>query len=260
MKEYICGRDCTLTILQDNTYTAVPFSSETLRVVPLRFTDNDTLLKTQQKVHTYGYEISGCFVSLLTYEETIPLLKLIAERKTFDILIKRGSSKLIYKNVKVKAFELRGRIDDSVYLKIDVQSTNESYIDTWNIQTFDIPWIQKIVMRLRHENWHSDNVDLSGVYAFSFTGDYSGNYFYTLTLHSPLFSHKPIINDSLEPISHACLEIEKILAIDFNELIPMNTMFDTRVADELLVVPSFIVKNAIIFTFQTERDFYQVAL
>ncbi len=260
MLNYVYGRDCTLTILQDNTYTAVPFSSETLRVAPLRFTEKDSLLKTKQKVHMYGYEITGCFVSLLTREETIPLLKLIVERKPFDIIIKRGSSKLIYKNVKVKGFELRGRIDESIYLKIDVQSSKDSYIDSWDSNTVDIAWVQKNVLNLHHENWHSDNVDLTGVYAFTFTGDYSGNYFYTLNLHSPLYSHKPIIKDTLETIGHACVEIGKVLFIDFNELVPMNTMFDVRVADELLVVPSFLIKNAIVFTFQTETDFYQASL
>ena len=56
-----------------------------------------------------GKAITGCVVTRLEYNNILALfLLLFYSNESFDILVDRVCERLIYKNVVIKAFELRG--------------------------------------------------------------------------------------------------------------------------------------------------------
>ena len=204
MNKNICGRDCvatcgclpsfsrgktsTLTLLQDSVYTAIPFTHESLRLERLDYSLSDTLVARRQVRHTVGKTIAGCFVSLLTSDCVVPLFNLLTNRKSFDIIVKRGKNTIVYRNLSVKSFELRGRLDEHIYLRIDVLASRNGYVTGARADVPLLDWEQQSVWHLRRGNWDSDlcRQETGYVYNFCLTGDFTGNSFFELDLSFPL--------------------------------------------------------------------------
>ena len=137
----ISGKRCTLTVAKDDEYFPLPYSEETVRetskgyVLPgvIGKRNRDHFIKT-------GSLIEGCFVTLLDYSCILALFLLFFyENECFDIYADRVFKKIVYKNVCLKGFELRAENGEAFKLRVDIGSTDNSYIAGWpvNMPLFD---------------------------------------------------------------------------------------------------------------------------
>ena len=104
------GRDCTLTIAKDGEFYPLPYSEETVRTVSKGYVLPGCIgRRNREKIVETGKSICGCVVTRLEYNNILALfLLLFYSNESFDILVDRVCERLIYKNVGIKAFELRG--------------------------------------------------------------------------------------------------------------------------------------------------------
>ena len=107
----IQGKSCTLTVAKDGEYYPLPYSEETVRQASKGYALPGCIgRRNREKLVETGKSITGCVVTRLEYNNILALfLLLFYSDDKFDILVDRVCTKLIYKNVSVKEFELRGR-------------------------------------------------------------------------------------------------------------------------------------------------------
>ena len=89
----ILGKDCTLTASKENDYVTLPVTQETIRIESKGFALPCVIGRRNREVNIQsGSAILGCFVS---------------SGDVFDLFISHVVSKLVYRNLGVKSFELR---------------------------------------------------------------------------------------------------------------------------------------------------------
>ena len=103
------GRDCTLTIAKDGEYYPLPYSEETVRQRSKGYFLPAVIGKrNREKFVATSLVIEGCFVTRLDYSCILALFLLLFKNdiESFDLYADRIFEKIIYKNIKVKNFEL----------------------------------------------------------------------------------------------------------------------------------------------------------
>jgi len=76
----IHGSECKLSIYYNETFTPIPYCTETLRSSDLVYSLDETVGDKKRVVnHKYGSEIAGCFVTRLTKDCIIPLFKIVTD-------------------------------------------------------------------------------------------------------------------------------------------------------------------------------------
>ena len=124
----IQGKSCTLTVAKDGYYYPLPYSEETVREASKGYALPGVIgERNREKTIITGKTILGCFVTRLEYQNVLALfLLLFYYEEVFDLLADRICEQLIYKNLTVKSFELRGENKKPLYLRIDVKDTTDS--------------------------------------------------------------------------------------------------------------------------------------
>ena len=268
------GRDCTLTIAKDGEYYPLPYSEETVRTVSKGYALPGCIGKrNREKIVETGKSISGCVVTRLEYNNILALfLLLFCSNDKFDILVDRVCEKLIYKNVTVKEFELRGENGEPLYFRLDVKDSDDSYIDVWPIGLPAMPWgeipassagmTQEDRWRTFYYDGHSVIADLKTlplVYRFELTGKFTEKAKYQITLYFPLSTEHYPTQNKIEKLT---ITLDQRLGIwlDLYDLKPLDDMADINCADTVLCFQKFEVTGIVVFNIRNSEQNTQVVL
>ncbi|MCD1653579.1 hypothetical protein K7J14_02555 [Treponema zuelzerae] len=169
---YIFGSECSITLVRDGELTALPYSLETLREEPEEAL-LDPLVGYVMPLENVpsgksGMLILGCVVTRVSDESAIPLSGVLdtGEIVPFSLYLNRVAEKRKYKNLSLTGFEVRGELDEAVYIRLDVEGREA---DDWENNTPDIAWEQKPTYRYLEGNLKIGDEVPGGIYRFSLT-------------------------------------------------------------------------------------------
>ena len=255
------GRDCTLTIAKDGEYYPLPYSEETVRQASKGYALPGVIgIRNREKIVETGKSICGCVVTRLEYNNILALfLLLFYSDDKFDILVDRVCEKLIYKNVTVKEFELRGENGEPLYFRLDVKETEDSYTSGWNITTPSLSWNESRTFYFDGHSVIADLKKLPLVYRFELTGKFTEKVKYQITLYFPLNTEHYPTQNKTEKLS---ITLDQRLGIwlDLYDLKPLDDMADINCADTVLCFQKFEVTGAVVFNIRNQKQNIQVVL
>ncbi len=255
------GRDCTLTLLKDNEYYPLPYSEETVRQASKGYALPGCIgIRNREKIVETGKSITGCVVTRLEYNNILALfLLLFYSNEKFDILVDRVCEKLIYKNVNVKEFQLRGENKNSLYLRLDVKENNDSFVTGWDINTPSLSWEP---CRTFYFDGHSVIADLKKlplVYRFELIGKFTEKAKYQITLYFPLSENHYPNQNRIEKLS-ITLDLKNGVSLDLYDLKPLDDMADINCADTVLCFQKFEVCGIVVFNIRNQEQNTTVVL
>ena len=257
----IQGKSCTLTVAKDGEYYPLPYSEETVRQASKGYALPGCIgRRNREKVVETGKCICGCVATRLEYNNILALfLLLFYSDDKFDILVDRVCNKLIYKNVSVKEFELRGENNEPLYIRLDVKENDDSYITGWDINTPSLKWSE---CRTFYYDGHSviaDSKTLPLVYRFELTGKFTEKAKYQITLYFPLNTEHYPTQNNIEKLS-ITLDQRTGIWLDLYDLKPLDDMTDINCADTVLCFQKFEVTGAVVFNIRNQSQNTQVVL
>ena len=257
----IQGKSCTLTVAKDGEYYPLPYSEETVRQASKGYALPGCIGKrNREKIVETGKSISGCVVTRLEYNNILALfLLLFYSNDKFDILVDRVCEKLIYKNVTVKEFELRGENGEPLYFRLDIKETEDSYTSGWNITTPSLPWNESRTFYFDGHSVIADLKKLPLVYRFELTGKFTEKAKYQITLYFPLNTEHYPTQNKIEKLS---ITLDQRLGIwlDLYDLKPLDDMADINCADTVLCFQKFEVTGIVVFNIRNAEQNTQVVL
>jgi len=242
---YVYGRQCSVSLYKDDTYTALPYSQETIRTKRKLYPLEETVGHKRRIVEiAYGSNIEGCIITRVSRNTIIPLLSLLEHPlKPITLIIDRAVETILYKNIILLSFEIRASIDEALYIKFDITSISESSTEEGNSATLIIPWEKESTWFFRKDSFRHQGKTIPGIYAFTFTAEFQNTITYTLQIHTPLRKDSVIQkSDFIENISFNALYP---LEIQFNKLQPLTDMNETDTAGEILVIRKYRVQGII---------------
>ena len=261
----ISGKRCTLTVAKDDEYFPLPYSEETVRetskgyVLPgvIGKRNRDHFIKT-------GSLIEGCFVTLLDYSCILALFLLFFyENECFDIYADRVFKKIVYKHVCLKGFELRAENGEAFKLRVDIGSTDNSYIAGWPV---NMPLLKPTGSSLSqlyvydgHRITINDNKNIPLVYRFELIGKYSEKTRFCINLYFPLstefFPEKKVIEKLTIPV-----DIVDGIYLDLYDLEVENGLTDINCADTVLSMQKFKINGCVVFRIRNENEYFEIVL
>ena len=257
----IQGQSCTLTVAKDDNYYPLPYSEETVRTQSKGYALPGVIGKrNREKFIVTGITVEGCFVTRLEYQTILSLfLLLFYSDEHFDLLADRICEKTIYKNINVKAFELRAENKKPFYFRLDVTNSEDTYTTNWKQNTPALNWNRARTFYYDGHNVTADNKTLPLVYRFELIGKYDEKSKYELTLYFPL---DKAFYPSLKNIQKLSINIDTFygITLDLYDLKPNGSLTDINCADTVLCSQKFIVESNIVFTIRNENQFTQVVL
>ena len=272
----IQGKSCTLTVAKDGYYYPLPYSEETVRQTSKGYALPGVIgERNREKTIITGTTIRGCFVTRLEYQNVLALfLLLFYYEEVFDLFADRICEQLIYKNLTVKSFELRGENGKALYLRIDVKDTSDSFIDSWPVNIPDLSWgpstgsgtagigTGTATARTYYYDGHCVVVDLQTlplVYRFELGGNYTEKSKYEITLYFPLDTvFYPTLN-KIEKLT-ILLDQKDGISLDLYELVPVGSMTDINCADTVLCFQKFIIESSVILNIRNQNENKTVVL
>ena len=257
----IQGKSCTLTVAKDGEYYPLPYSEETVRLASKDYALPGCIGgRNREKTVETSKSITGCVVTRLEYNNILALfLLLFYSNEKFDILVDRVCEKLIYKNISVKEFELRGENDEPLYFRLDIKDNDDSYITGWDIATPSLPWTECRTFYYDGHTVIADSKTLPLVYRFELTGKFSEKAKYQITLYFPLNTEHYPTQNNIEKLS-ITLDQRTGIWLDLYDLKPLDDMTDINCADTVLCFQKFEVTGAVVFNIQNQSQNTQVVL
>ncbi len=257
----IQGKSCTLTVAKDGYYYPLPYSEETVRLASKGYALPGCIGgRNREKTVETSKSITGCVVTRLEYNNILALfLLLFYSNESFDILVDRFCERLIYKNVGIKAFELRGENDNPLYFRFDVQETDDSFTTGWNINTPSLPWSE---CRTFYYDGHSVIADLKTlplVYRFELKGKFTEKAKYNITLYFPLNTEHYPTQNKIEKLS-IMLDARNGVSLDLYDLKPLDDMADINCADTVLCFQKFEVCGNVVLNIRNKTEYKTVVL
>ena len=255
------GRDCTLTVAKDDEYYPLPYSEETVRQASKGYVLPGCIgIRNREKRVITGRTIQGCVVTRLEENNVLALFLLLFYREEkFDLLADRYAYKIIYKNLSIKEFELRGENKEPLYLRLDVQENDDSYTTGWDLNTPDLKWTKT---RTFYFDGHSVIADLKVlplVYRFELTGKFTEKARYQITLFFPFTDEYFPTQKTIEKLS-ITLDRAFGVGIDLYDLKPLDDMADINCADTVLCFQKFEVCGIVVFNIRNQNENKTVVL
>ena len=255
------GRDCTLTIAKDGEYYPLPYSEETVRTASKGYALPGVIgLRNREKLVETGKSICGCVVTRLEYNNILALfLLLFYSNEKFDIFVDRVCEKLIYKNVSLNQFELRGENGEPLYFRLDVKDNEDSFIDDWPVAMPALPWSECRTFYYDGHNVIADLKTLPLVYRFELTGKFTEKTKYQITLYYPLSTEHYPTHKKIEKLT-ITLDLRLGICLDLYDLKPLDDMADINCADTVLCFQKFEVTGIVVFNIRNAEQNTQVVL
>ena len=255
------GRDCTLTVAKDDNYYPLPYSEETVRQASKGYALPGVIgIRNREKRVITGRSIQGCVVTRLEENNVLALFLLLFYREEkFDLLADRNAYKIIYKNLSIKEFELRGENKEPLYLRLDVQENDDSYTTGWDLNTPDLKWVRARTFYFDGHSVIADLKTLPLIYRFELTGKYTEKAKYQITLHFPFTDDYFPTQNPIEKLS-LTLDANYGVSLDLYDLKPLDDMADINCADTVLCFQKFEVCGIVVFNIRNEKENYTVVL
>ena len=255
------GRDCTLTLLKDNEYYPLPYCEETVRQASKGYALPGVIgIRNREKRVITGRTIQGCVVTRLEELTVLALFLLLFYREEkFDLLADRVCYKVIYKNLGIKEFELRGENKRPLYLRLDIQENEDSYTTGWDINTPSLKWTPCRTFYFDGHNVVADSKVLPLIYKFELTGSYTEKAKYNITLHFPFTDDYFPTQNNIEKLTIP-LDREFGCSLDLYDLKPLDDMADINCADTVLCFQKFEVTGIVVFNIRNAEQNTQVVL
>ncbi len=246
----ICGKNTALTLYHNNTYTALPYSAETLRQTQTGYYTKETIASSKSIFITTGRTITGCFVTRIDAECASELFAAITGSATLNILHDCVAKRTIYHNITLPEFELRAEHESPIYLRCTINPTHESYTEDFTLMTPDVRYDQKN----RSRTWQYDgrNVTIDGkkwpyIYRFCLTREKKEDFTRTtITVFYPLtMKQKPQLN----PVKQLVIPLDAKTGADLtlNDLVPIDDGTGVESSTEILVATRYRVNGTITY-------------
>lgn len=257
----ILGKQCTLTVAKDDEYYPLPYSEETVRQASKGYALPGVIgIRNREKHIITGRTIQGCVVTRLE-ELTVQALFLLLfyREEKFDLLADRVAYKVIYKNLSIKEFELRGENKAPLYLRLDVQENDDSYTTSWDINTPSLKWTPNRTFYFDGHNVIADLKVLPLVYRFEVTGKYTEKAKYSITLYFPFTDDYFPTQNNIEKLTIP-LDAKFGASLDLYDLKPLDDMADINCADTVLCYQKFEVCSIVVFNIRNQNQNTTVVL
>ena len=257
----IQGKSCTLTAARDGYYYPLPYSEETVRLASKGYALPGVIgERNREKRVITGKTIQGCFVTMLEYQIVLPLfLLLFSPDQRFELLADRVASKLIYKNLGTKSFELRAENKKSFYLKLDVNNNDDSYVTDWAVTTPSMKWESARIYTYDGHKVVADSVTLPLVYAFELNGAFTEKSKFQITLHFPLSKKYFPTQKKIEKLS-ILIDAEDGISLDIYDLEPVADMTDINCADTVLCFQKYNITGVVVLNIHNQNTKTTVVL
>lgn len=257
----IQGKSCTLTVAKDGYYYPLPYSEETVRQASKGYALPGVIgIRNREKLVETGKAITGCVVTRLEYNNILALFLLLFYREEkFDQLADRVAYKVIYKNLSIKEFELRGENKAPLYLRLDVQENDDSYTSSWDINTPSLKWTPNRTFYFDGHNVIADLKVLPLVYRFELTGKYTEKAKYSITLYFPFTDDYFPTQNNIEKLT-IVLDVKFGASLDLYDLKPINDMGDINCADTEVCFQKFEVCGIVVFNIRNQEQNTTVVL
>lgn len=257
----IQGKSCTLTVAKDGYYYPLPYSEETVRQASKGYALPGVIgIRNREKLVETGKAITGCVVTRLEYNNILALFLLLFYREEkFDQLADRVAYKVIYKNLSIKEFELRGENKAPLYLRLDVQENDDSYTSSWDINTPSLKWTPNRTFYFDGHNVIADLKVLPLVYRFELTGKYTEKAKYSITLYFPFTDDYFPTQNNIEKLT-IVLDVKFGASLDLYDLKPINDMADINCADTEVCFQKFEVCGIVVFNIRNQEQNTTVVL
>ena len=256
----IQGRDCTLTVAKDGDFIPLPYSEETVRQTSKGYGLPGVIGRRMKecRIET-GKMIQGCFVTRLEYLCTAPLfLLLFYQNEKFDLYADRVHEKIIYKNLNIKSFELRGDNKEAFKMRIDVEGLEDSYTENWPLNIPNLDWTRSRTYYFDGHNVIADSKVLPLVYRFELSGKYDERAAYKVKLYFPLSEEQNPVKHKIDKLS-IVIDVKDGVSIDLYDLEPDSGLCDINCADTVLCNQSFSV-DLIVFNIRNQKERLEVLI
>lgn len=263
----IQGRDCTLTVLKDGEFVPLPYSEETVRVTSKGYAMPSCIgRRSRELCIETGKLIQGCFVTRLEYLCAKALfLLLFYYEQTFDLYADRIFEKIIYKNILIKSFELRGQNGEAFKLRMDLQESEDSYTDNWGPLVPALSWgdFDNLKQpRTYFFDGHCITADLKVlplVDRFELCGKFGETVSCKIKLYFPLSEEHYPVKNKIEKLS-IVLDVTDGVSLDLYDLVPERDLADINCADTVLCYQSFNVTGIVVFNVRNQNEMLQIVL
>lgn len=244
----VYGTDCTITIFRNNEYTPIPYTFETLRekadIQPL-----DPLLGEAEPVKTVpvgtgGFIVLGCIRTRICLNSLKTLAEIILNgyRIPFDLYKNRIAEKLIYRNIHLISFKIRGERDEPVYMTFDIEGRE---VAEWEHTTENLPWVENPTFHFEDGSLAFENEIVKSVYRFSLERQYMDAIVTTLTIYYPLQTEDHINSES--GFTLASITLGDTFRISLEDLRETEFQGESDSDGEVLVFKQFMVAGSMVF-------------
>ena len=256
----ILGKDCTLTASKENDYVTLPVTQETIRIESKGFALPCVIGRRNREVNIQsGSAILGCFVSRLEYSNIYFLFSLVSSGDVFDLFISHVVSKLVYRNLGVKSFELRAECNEPFYFRIDVQDCDNSFVDSWGIGVPDFKWAAVPTYFFDGHNVVFDFVKQPLIYRFEILGDFTESRKFFVVLYFALSDRQNCCLTSIKSVQIPVCVNDGVF-IELNDLVPVDNLIDVNCASEILIHQKFMINGDFSLVIRNENEFKVVVL
>ena len=257
----IQGRYCTLTVARDGELTPLPYSEETVRLTSKGYVIPECIgQRNREKTVITKKEIEGCFITRLDYSVIQCLFLLFFfDEQTFDLYADRGFEKIIYKNVNLSGFELRGENKEALKLRVDVKSSDNSFTDNWALNVPDLSWLPQKTFFFDGHNVIADLITLPLVYRFELTAKYSGTTKLNLKLYFPLSTEHYPLSSKIEKLT-IWIDMKEGIWLDLYDLVPLTDLCDINCADTVLCYQIFNVTGIMVLNIRNAEQNFQIVI
>ena len=243
----VYGTDCTITIFRNNEYTPIPYTFETLRekadIQPL-----DPLLGEAEPVKTVpvgtgGIIVLGCIRTRICLNslKTLAELMLYGYRIPFDLYKNRIAEKLIYRNIHLISFKIRGERDEPVYMTFDIEGRE---VAEWEHTTENLPWAENPTFHFEDGSLAFENEQTESVYRFTLERQYKDAIVTTLTIYYPLRTDDHINSES--GFTLATITLGDKFRISLEDLRETEFQGESDSDGEVLVYKQFMVAGSMV--------------
>ena len=257
----IQGKSCTLTVAKDSEYYPLPYSEETVRQASKGYALPGVIgIRNREQTIITRRTIQGCVVTMLEYQNVWALfLLLFYYKEYFDLLADRVAEKIVYKNLTIKSFELRGENGKPLHFRFDVKETDDTYTESWPIGLPSLKWNAAKVFIYDGHTVIADLKTLPLVYRFTLTGNYTEKAKYKVILYFPLSEdYFPTLGriDKLKIM----LDAKTGVWLDLYDLVALDDMADINCADTVLCYQTFYITGKVVLNIRNQNECKTVVL
>lgn len=257
----IQGRDCTLTLFQNDTFTALPYTRESIHSIPEGFSLDPVVGEKKKEIfYETRKAVSGCFTIFL-YDVVInPVFKLIKRCELpFTLISNHIYKRTTYDRLFIDSFELQGRKDEEYKLKVTVKDAGDACITETQITVPEPKLDAERFWVFRDGTILADGVtDADTIYYWVLRCDLNELKKYSISLHCQITEINPLLKKNVIKLLQMRLDTE--WTITLNDLHASNDFEEINCADVILGRRDYRVEGLITIEHKSRTDLWSISL